>query len=136
MALSHFTDKSHRPSEGDLGSALGPSWPLWREIQRLVAAQVPRVAEEWGYTTGWSLRLKQGKRVILYMTPCEGHFLASTALGEKAVAAARERRVPKAFLTLLDDAPRYAEGRGIRLAVRRASDVRLVGHLITLKLGA
>jgi hypothetical protein len=46
------------------------------------------------------------------MTPQKGRFLASFALGEKAVLAARAAGLPAALLAAVDAAPRYAEGRG------------------------
>jgi len=138
MALSHFGDKAHRPSEDEVRTALGPTYALWQEVEQLVTSAAPAAAREWGYTgasTGWGLRLKQGKRVLLYMTPGDAHFLASLALGEKAVAAAYQQRLPAPVLKLLDEAPKYAEGRGVRLAVRHPHDVCHVAHLIALKVG-
>lgn len=138
MALSYFADKAVRPSEAALRAALGTSFPLWRQVEDLVTDAAPGVHKEWGYTsttTGWGLRLKLGKRVLLYMTPGKSHFLTSLALGEKAVARAHQQRMPASVLKLLDDAPRYAEGRGIRLKVTKAQTVRQVAHLVALKVG-
>jgi uncharacterized protein DUF3788 len=63
------------------------------------------------------------------MTPRKGHFLVSFALGEKAVAAAHERKLPAAVVKAIDSSPRYAEGRGVRLEVRT---IREVSALVTL----
>ena len=54
------------------------------------------------------------------MTPCEGYFIASFALGEKAVRAAHETDLPVSALEVIDIAKKYAEGRGVRLEVRSA----------------
>jgi hypothetical protein len=139
MPLSHFGDKARPPSEAKLKTALGQTYPSWKAVQELVRGSAPTVTAEWGYasaSTGWGLRLKLGKRVLLYLTPCLHHFLVSTALGEKAVALAQERGFPAKFLTLLDQAPRYAEGRGIRIQVGHSRDVRTVARLLELKLAA
>ncbi|MGB5138934.1 MAG: DUF3788 family protein, partial [Candidatus Zixiibacteriota bacterium] len=74
------------------------------------------------------------KRVIVYMTPCNDHFLASFALGEKAVKAAHESGLPAPILEIIDDAPRYAEGRGVRIQVRTTTDVRNIERLAVIKL--
>jgi hypothetical protein len=79
------------------------------------------------------LRLKKGTRVIVYLTPRAGKFLASIALGERAVAAARERGLPGPALAAIDAAPRYAEGRGVRLVVSTADDVKTVRQLAAAK---
>jgi hypothetical protein len=136
MAVSFFDDKAHPPSDADLAKALGKSLRLWNRAKVLVHDAAGDVAEEWGYaskSTGWGFRLKQGKRVLLYMTPCDGHFLASTALGEKAVARAVELEVPPGLTTLIESAPKYAEGRGIRFPVKGEADLALLKHLIQLK---
>ena len=97
MALSVFDDKSRQPTEADLARALQGSFVLWNDLKKRIAARFAPLTYEWGFSsesTGWGLRLNHKKRIILYMTPCEGYFLASFALGEKAVQAALESPVP------------------------------------------
>ena len=67
------------------------------------------------------------------MTPCEGRFLASFALGEKAVAAARAAKPSAAVLAVLEAAPRYAEGRGVRFQVRTLALARQIAKLVAIK---
>lgn len=137
MALSAFDDKSKQPREKELAKMLGRTFDLWIKLKTVIAAKFPPVSEEWGYSsqsTGWGLRLKRDKRAILYMTPCQGYFLASFALGEKAVQAAHGSDLPTAVLTTIDSATKYAEGRGIRLAVKTAKDVRNVEKLAAIKM--
>jgi Protein of unknown function (DUF3788) len=137
MALSHFADKAQKPSEKDLARALGRAGALWKEVRAGVAARVPGLKAEWGWSGasfGWGLRLKAGTRVILYLTPREGSFFASLALGDKAVSSASPATLTPAVRRLLDAAPRYAEGRGVRLAVTTPADVRTVAALVSLKL--
>jgi len=43
------------------------------------------------------------------MTPCEGYFIASFALAEKAVKAAHETDLPVSVLEVIDIAKKYAE---------------------------
>lgn len=132
MAISAFDDKTHRPTDEDLRSVLGTSHGAWGALIAAVSSRIPAITELWGFTsktTGWGLRLRHGERVILYMTPQTGRFLVSFALGEKAAAAAHAAKLPKALLAALDAAPRYAEGRGLRLEVQ---DARLVPALATL----
>jgi hypothetical protein len=136
MASSCFTDKTRAPSEAEVAKRLGAMATVWRKIRAEVAKQAPGITEEWGYTsasTGWGLRLKSGKRVILYLTPGEGKFFASMALGEKAANSESAQRMPAALRRLIDAAPRYAEGRGVRLQVTKASDAGAVARLVALK---
>lgn len=137
MALSVFLDKSAQPTEADLAKALKGSYLLWNELKKRIASQYTPLSFEWGYTsktTGWGLRVKNKQRIIFYMTPCEGHFLASFALGEKAVAAARNIGLPDSIIRAIDSARKYAEGRGVRFKVTRASDVDHIEKLAALKM--
>lgn len=106
-------------------------------MKRLIASKFTPLSVEWGFAskkTGWGLRLKREKRTILYMTPCRGYFMASFALGEKAVKAAHESDLPASVLKIIDSAKKYAEGRGVRLEVRSAEDVRNVEKLAMVKM--
>jgi hypothetical protein len=136
MALSAFDDKARMPAAADLTRALGPAAKLWDDALRLVAAEIGSVSPEWGYTsksTGWGLRVKRGERIIAYLTPGEGQFLASFALGKAAVTEVRAARVPKHILTALASARTYAEGTGLRFTVSTAADVRAVAAIAGIK---
>ncbi len=137
MALSAFDDKSKPPQDDDLATTLGKTFVLWNELKESISAKFAPVNIEWGFSGkayGWGLRLKRDKRAILYMTPCHGYFLASFALGEKAVRAAHESKLPPAILKIIDDAPKYAEGRGVRFEVRNAKDIRHIEILAEIKM--
>jgi uncharacterized protein DUF3788 len=138
VALSIFVDKSHQPTEVDVAAALGRTAALWNTLRQRVSTLAPDVSPEWkfgGASLGWGFRLRQERRVVIYMTPCDGHFLASVVLGEKAIARARAgRKMPKRADALVDAAPRYAEGRGIRLPVRSRADVGTAIALVGVKL--
>jgi len=137
MALSIFDDKTKPPKDADLATALKDSFLFWNELKKLIALRFKPLSIEWGYTsktTGWGMRLKNRETTILYMTPRDGHFLASFALGEKAVKAAHEDDLPLSVLKIVDNAKKYAEGRGVRLEVRDGRDVRNVEKLAAIKM--
>ena len=137
MTLSVFSDKSRLPQDDDLAATLGSTFVFWNELKGLIGSKFAPLSVEWGYAskkTGWGLRLKREKRTILYMTPREGYFMASFALGEKAVKAAHESDLPISVLKAIDSAKKYAEGRGVRLEVRSAEDVRNVEQLAIIKM--
>ena len=60
------------------------------------------------------MRLKSGERNIEYLIPGQGEFEVSMVLGDRAVAAARER----GLAAMVDGARRYAEGTAVRFAVK------------------
>jgi hypothetical protein len=137
VALSAFDDKAVPPSDKALRQTLGRSAPLWSRLRENLQSSHGPLDEAWnfaGKNYGWSFRLKRKARAIVYMTPCRGYFLASFALGEKACAAALEARLPAWLLDLIEAAPKYAEGRGVRIPVKRATDAAGVEKLAAIKI--
>jgi hypothetical protein len=137
MALSAFTDKSSTPRSNELKETLGRSSALWDGLRGHLAADYQPLTEKWVMYSekwGWSLQLKRKKRTILYMTPCKKHFLVGFVLGEKAVKAAHESDLPDAVLTSIDSAPKYVEGRGLRIEVRTKKDLEIIKKLAAIKM--
>ena len=137
MALSFFDDKSSPPSDEALRAALGATATLWRELIDRIARRFSPLEEVWGFSgksTGWGLRLRHRDRIVMYMTPCKGYFLASFALGEKAVKAAHQSDLSQAVLDVIDRAPKYAEGRGVRIEIRTPEDLPAIETIAGLKM--
>lgn len=137
MAISIFDDKTKPPDEEDLAMALGGTYTLWNHLKEIIVSLFPPLDIDWNYASknsGWGLRLKQKKRAVLYMTPCQGYFLASFALGEKAVKAAHESDLSQKVLDIIDNSTRYVEGRGVRLEVHSNQDVSEVEKLARIKM--
>jgi len=137
VALSAFDDPSRQPEARELQRVLGKSAALWTQLVAYVTDRFGPLSEEWnfpGAKYGWSLRLKRKERVIVYLTPQEGEFRVGVALGEKAVKAAHERGLPAAVLSLIDGAPRYPEGRGVRLSVTGRAALAVAKHLADAKM--
>jgi hypothetical protein len=138
MAFSAFDDKTAPPGEEAIAEALGPAHAWWDELRGRLSSAWHPYAEVWGFTsrtTGWGLRVKHGERVIVYLTPRQGEFLASFALGERAVQDALARGLPDAFVEIVAGARRYAEGRAVRVTVTSAADVDAVEKLALAKAG-
>ena len=138
MSLSAFDDKTSPPGHGALDEMLGRTSGLWARLKEDLQAAYGPLVEEWnfsGQAYGWSFRLKEKKRTLVYMTPRRAHFLASFALGEKACLAAQAVRLPSAVLAIIDRAPKYAEGRGVRIPVRTKRDLESVEKLAAIKAG-
>jgi hypothetical protein len=136
MALSVFDRREDQPSDEALALALGRTYAMWRRLTEDLCGDTVALEPQWAFAGekfGWSLRLKHGKRIIVYLTPQRGHFLASFSLGKKAYAAAREQGLPHNVLTLIDEAPQYAEGRGVRIPVRAQRDAHAIATLARIK---
>lgn len=135
--LSAFADKAQPPDDATLARVLGPAWAAWVDLLGRLGTRVPDHTTRWRYTggrVGWGLRVSQDTRIVLSLIPREGSFLASVALGERAVRTLQERGLPADVLEVVDAAPRYAEGRGVRLPVTAVEQVPDVLELVTIKL--
>lgn len=137
MNPNAFVGRTKAPSDADVAAALGAVKPLWDEIVVGMVHELGLTGSEWksyGVKHGWSLQLRRGKRNIVHLSPCEGSFRVLFILGDRAVAAARAAGLGARAAKLIDDAPRYPEGTGIRLEVSRERQVPLVRRLARIKL--
>ena len=137
MALSAFDDKTREPGPEEVAAVLGSAAELWKELISELGTRFDPLALDWvfsGTKWGWSLRLKQKKRAVVYLTPAEGLFYAGFALGQKAVDAAFDSGLPRKVLDTINSAPKYAEGRGVRLEVHNHEDVDSVLLLAKIKM--
>jgi hypothetical protein len=132
-----FLDKSKRPTPEALADALGPAYALWNRVAVHVVEKQPHATEEWkfsGAQTGWSFRLKDAKRVIVYMLPGDRSFRVSFAFGDEAASAVEVSALPAPLKEELRTAKRYAEGRGLRMDVRGRDDASHAETLIDIKI--
>lgn len=134
--VNAFIGKTTKPTETEVVAALGSTAALWKQLVEWMAEQGATIQEWNSYSpkAGWALKLKQKKRTIVYLAPCAGHFRIAFILGERAVAAARQSNLSKSTLKLLDEAPRYPEGTGVRLMVKATKDLAAIKKLALIKM--
>lgn len=137
MLPNAFIGKPQQPTDVDLAAALGPSKALWDQLLAFLADEHGIVTQEWksySLKTGWALRLKRGKRTILWLGPHAGCFTVLFILGDKALLAARQSGLSARTLRALEEAPRYPEGTGVRLLIKGPKDIPTVKKLTVIKL--
>jgi hypothetical protein len=139
LDISVFTDKKSIPNDNDLIEALGNTYPLWQTIKDYVHSKYPKAMDAWNYSGakyGWSFRIKDQKRAILYLLPREKYFKVSFVFGQKATEMIRAGQISKKIEKDLDAAKGYAEGRGIRIDVNDSSVIDDIKKLIGIKLSS
>jgi hypothetical protein len=132
-----FIGRTTRPSEPDLEKALGRAKPLWDQLVADLASEHDVTTREWkSYSPkhGWSLRLMRGKRTIVWLVPYAGVFQVLFIFGEKALTAIRQAALPARVRRMLDQAPKYPEGTGLRFEITTAKDIAVVKTLAAIKL--
>ena len=133
MSPNAFIGRTTAPTDDELSAELGAARALWDELLTELALPI----QEWNSYSpkaGWSLKLILKKRTIVYLAPCHGSFRVAFVLGDKAMAAARQLKLPKAVLKIIDEAPRYPEGTGVRLEITARKDLAAVKKLAEVKL--
>jgi len=133
MTPNAFIGRTQPPTDEELSTELGAARALWDELLAELALPI----QEWNSYSpkaGWSMKLKLKKRTILYLAPCHGSFRVAFILGAKAVEAARQAKLSKALLKIIDQAPRYPEGTGVRLEIKARKDLAAVKKLAGIKL--
>ncbi len=129
-------DSSQPSGPADLNQRLGEAASLWESAIVHVRGRSPNVIETWHFVSseiGWSLRLVERKRILVYLTPGDGQFRVGLVLGKKAVLEAREAGLSKETVAILDAAPTYAEGHGVRFDVASALDLEMFRELFAIK---
>jgi hypothetical protein len=137
MVTNAFIGKSQKPTEDELTAQLGDNKGVWDRLLAELAKEFDLGTAEWNSYSpkaGWSLRLKRGERNIVYLSPGHNCFMASFSLGDKAVRAARESKLPKTLMKTIDESKRYAEGTAVRLDVNGPKDLAAIKRLVAIKL--
>ena len=137
MEHSIFMDKSQIPSDADLQGALGEKYSLWMEIRQRVYEKYPEGTEEWnfpGKKYGWSYRIMDKKRAIIYLLPRDHAFMAAFVFGGRAFDVIKKSDVSEQIKSDLESAKVYAEGRGVRIPVPDRSILKDISSLIDIKL--
>jgi Protein of unknown function (DUF3788) len=136
MIENAFIGKLTQPTARELAGKLGPAKDLWNDVVSNVTGECGITDKEWNCYSpkaGWSLRLKQKKRNIIYLAPCDQSFRVAFILGEKAMKVAKNTQFPAKFAKLIAEAIRYPEGSAIRFEVTNDDDVAFVKQLAKIK---
>lgn len=133
-----FLGKASQPSDAEVAAALGATVELWNGLIHWMADKEGVSQQEWkGIVVkkyGWSLRLKKKSRNIIYLSPGDHCFMASFVLSDKALEEAKHAHLPQTVQDVLDHAPHYPEGNGVRLLVRRAADLAPIRKIAAIKI--
>lgn len=135
--ISIFPDKTAKPTDKDLADKLDSKFELWKQIHDMVLSKYPGGLAEWNYPGkkyGWSFRIKDKKRAIIYLLPREQYFQVAFVFGDKAVNKIMESEISNEIKTEISQATKFAEGRGIRIDVKEDSIIFDIEQLVDIKL--
>lgn len=134
---SIFLDKNKKPGKEELMEALGNTFDFWENLEAFTKANYPEAAAEWhfsGEKYGWSYRIKDKKRVLVYLLPRDKFFKTALVFGMKAVNQVLESDISESIKSELEAAKQYAEGKGIRIEVKDSQVLEDIQKLIRIKI--
>lgn len=134
---SVFMNKSAVPTSEDLEHSLGNTFEVWKNLEAFTKEQYENYTAEWhfsGEKFGWSYRIKDQKRVIIYLLPRDTFFKVAFVFGNKSFEQILKSNVADFIKTELSAAKQYAEGRGIRIAIKDNAIMEDIQKLILIKL--
>ncbi len=137
MDASIFMEKAVIPDEASLKSGIGKSYELWKLLFDFTFQKYPKARAEWnfpGKKYGWSFRIKDKKRAIIYLLPRDEYFKVAFVFGQKATNAILASNMNEEIKMKLTTAKVYAEGRGINIDVTGFEILNDIKKLIEFKL--
>ena len=134
---SVFKDQKVEPTESQLKISLGNSFAFWQILNDFTHKSYPEALGKWNFSGikhGWSFRIYDKKRVIIYLLPRDGFFKAALVFGQKATAEILESDISDHIKHELNAAKVYAEGRGIRIEVKDETVLEDIKKLVIIKI--
>ena len=136
---SIFLDKSVEPSDETLKIGIHTTFSIWKEIEKYLYEIYPTAQSKWHYSSaklGWSYRVSDSKRVLIYLLPRDQFFKVAFVFGQKAADLIMKSSVSDAIKNELKAAKEYAEGRGIRIDISNELLLEDIKKLISIKIKA
>ena len=136
MSASVFDDKTVKPDEKALIKVIGKTAGHWKKIKTNLEKDYGELIEDWKYygqKTGWLLKVLRKKRNLFFCIPEKNGFQIVFTFGDKAVSALDDSDLPEEIKEELKNARKYVEGRGLRINVKSAKDVKNIRKLVEIK---
>ena len=137
METSYFTDLTKTPDPENLKIAIGDLFRTWMEIRDYTFEKYPAAVEEWfvsGKKFGWSYRIKDKKRAIIYFSPKAEMYKVSMVFGQKATDQILASDISARLKTDLMNSKVYMEGRVLRIDVIDNLPVADIKKLVEIKI--
>lgn len=134
---SSFMDKGSAPSAKDLMVALDDTFEIWSDLVKYSCKLYPKASQKWHFSGdkfGWSFRISDQKRVLVYLLPRDAFFKVAFVFGQKATDEILKSNISENIKQEIRKAKVYAEGRGIRIDVRDKDIIGDIKELVRIKM--
>jgi hypothetical protein len=136
MSIGAFTDKNHRPTDGEISGAIGPMLSVWQLLVKFIRENY--AAQEdfkflYGKKYGWALRFRIKGKLLTSLYPTQNGFTVQVNLSPAAIKRAQHMKLGKNVRQAIAKARPYPEGRWLFVPVGSKNDIRDIQHLLALR---
>lgn len=134
---SSFMDRGSEPSAKELMVTLGDTFEIWSDLVKYSCKLYPKALQKWHFSGdkfGWSFRISDQKRVLVYLLPRDAFFKVAFVFGQKATDEILKSHISENIKQEIRNAKVHAEGRGIRIDVRDKSIIGDIKELVRIKI--
>lgn len=120
-----FTDPQHEPTPAELQECLAGAYPHFLALQEAVS-DFTREFYFAGKGTGWGFKAHRKGKVLIWVFPYPGYFLAAFALREEDKELILASGLAEEHKQALQGARAYREGYPLRIPVHTGEDLAQV----------
>ncbi len=139
MSENVFISKETMPDEEMVREKLGANYAHFENLSQFIGDEFGVTTREWkfyGKKLGWTLKTFLKKRNLFFISIYDGYFRIGFVFGEKAVKNVLDSGIDPSLKRELEEARKYAEGRGIAIRVDNADCLKDVKELVRIKVGS
>jgi len=136
MATSIFDNKEIVPNDEDLEDILKSSLDVYNKLISFLKNEYGLLTTEWKFYSkkaGWTLRISNKKRNLVFFSPNEDYFLVTVNMGVKVSKIALDSDISDNTKDLIKQAKVYAEGISILIEVRNDEDLKDIKTILNVR---
>ena len=136
MDVKAFTDKTVKPDNDLISSALGNTMVYWKDLMEYISGHFNEITLEWRFYTdakSWLLPVAVKKKNLAWIVVYEGYFRVSFWFGNKLDGIVEKSGLPEKVLEEYRRAKQSKMGRGILITVISKTDLDHVKQLLEFK---
>ena len=137
MSETVLNNKEKKPNETTVEKTVGTHFKYWKQIINHVEKKYDNITVEWkfyGEKYGWQLKTYLKRRNLFLFVPYDGYFKVVFIFGDKAVKEIEKCDIAKELISIIVNAKKYLEGRGIAISIENDKNLSDIKKLIDIKI--
>jgi len=136
MATSIFDNKEIVPNDEDLENILKSSLDAYSKLMSYLENEYGSLTNEWKFyskNAGWTLRISNKKRNLVFLSPNEDYFLVTVNMGLKVSEIALDSDISDNTKDIIKQAKVYTEGISILIEVKNEEDLDDIKTILDIR---